>query len=740
MKGRLFIVANRMPLTVETNDGVVTVRASSGGLVSAVSGYLETDGRTNYTDIFWAGIPDVNERLWQNHVRPDASTFTYLPVFVGKRLYDQYYNGFSNSVLWPLFHYFPSYAEYNEQHFKAYMEVNRMFADVLAQGLRKEDTVWIHDYHLLPLAGMLRERFPELTIGLFLHIPFPAYELFRIIPRKWQHQLLKGILGADLVGLHTQDYVQHLLHSLKTILKLDASDQQISYEGRQIKIDSFPIGVDYEKFQQAAVSSEVETLREQFRDIAGNRKVIFSVDRLDYTKGVSNRLKGFEFFLKEYPEFREQVVFYLVIVPSRDTILKYAERKKMIDEYVGYVNSKLGHIGWQPIVYQYGHLSFEELIALYTLCDLALITPIRDGMNLVAKEFVASRRDQKGVLILSEMAGAASELPEALLINPNDVGEIAEMIFRGLSMPESAQQLRMQQMQERVAQYNLNKWSSDFFREMDSVKRKQIRCAYTPLGTLERVELLNTYAKGHRRLFLLDYDGTLVPFTDNPEDALPGPELLATLAEISRHPANEVYIISGRTASDLDARFGTLPLNLIAEHGSLKRRMGEDWTLRNSKGMDWKSDILHTMNQYSARYPGSFIEEKDFSLAWHYRKLAADEGAEQAECLKRALLSQRHSSEFEVMCGNKIVEVRPEGSNKGTAALEILKQAEYDFILALGDDVTDEDMFRALNGIPGAFSIKIGQQASCAQYNLQGTSMALSLLETISRYAVLAPQ
>lgn len=736
MKGRLFILSNRMPVTIETLEGKTEVRQSSGGLVSAISGYLEGQGSQDYSKVFWAGIPDVNEKVWKEHMEQTESSFTFMPVFVTKKLYEQYYNGFSNSVLWPLFHYFPSYAEYNEQFFEAYEKVNRQFEQILSAHLRKEDTVWIHDYHLLPLAGLLRSRFPELSIGFFLHIPFPSYEILRIIPRHWQVAILKGMLGADLIGFHTVDYANHFIESLKMILNISTENQIVEYENRKIKIDVFPISIDYEKFNLAAENPEVKAKQKFYQEIAGDRKMIFSVDRLDYTKGIGNRLKGYETFLNNHPEFQDKVVFFLVIVPSRDTIVKYAERKKMIDEFIGNFNSKLGYIGWQPIVYQYGHLSFEELIALYTSCHLALITPLRDGMNLVAKEFVASRSDHQGVLVLSEMAGAAKELLGSLLINPNDVGEMAEMILKGLNMPEEEQAARMKGMQKRIASYDVNTWSADFFSKLNSIKLIQLKFEYKFLDTMERINLLNSYADAGERLFLLDYDGTLVGFRPEPSEAKPSENLLAVLDKLSQESNNTIYIISGRDRDSLEQWFGHLNINLIAEHGHIQKVDGAPWESALHNNNEWKERIVKIMDLYNTHCPGAFTEQKQFSIAWHYRNANQHEAALKAETLITELLLNQETTNLEVMHGHKIIEVRLKGMSKGKATKKILEQKSFDFILSMGDDVTDEDMFKELAAIPAAFSIKIGNNPSHAKYNLHNPEMANSLLSTISNYSV----
>nr|MBA2746237.1 trehalose-6-phosphate synthase [Flavisolibacter sp.] len=378
---RLFILSNRLPVTIWHEKDQIKVSNSSGGLVSAISSYINHSGNTGtekFSEKFWVGIPGCSEKVWESAtVQLTDDAFGYLPVFVPPKAYDQYYNGLSNSVLWPLFHYFPSYAEYNAQYFDNYIAANEAFVAALLSKLNDDDILWIHDYHLLPLAGKIRAHFPKITIGFFLHIPFPSFEIFRLMPSRWQEEFLKGMLGADLIGFHTIDYASHFLETIQMVLNIENEHHIVKYQNRLIKIDVFPISIDYEKYNSAYKLPEVASKRKTYREQFNQQKIIFSVDRLDYTKGVFCRLKAYERFLVKYPEFKEKVVFVMVIVPSRDTIKKYAERKTEIDGFIGDFNSRIGNITWKPVNYQYTHLDFHDLMALYTACDLALITPLR---------------------------------------------------------------------------------------------------------------------------------------------------------------------------------------------------------------------------------------------------------------------------------------------------------------------------------------------------------------------------
>ncbi|MEJ5993124.1 bifunctional alpha,alpha-trehalose-phosphate synthase (UDP-forming)/trehalose-phosphatase [Pedobacter sp. Du54] len=736
MHKRLIVISNRLPLTIETTDHGFHTRPSSGGLISAVDAYLNTGGKDIFSEKIWLGMPGCSEEVWDGLDLADkSSAYQYLPVFIDEQTYDQYYNGFSNSIVWPLFHYFPSFADYNVSFFEAYIKANEQFCNVLAAELKPGDVLWIHDYHLLPLAGMLRKQFPELTIGLFLHIPFPSFELFRVIPKKWQKEILNGMLGADLIGFHTADYVLHFLKTVETTMNVERDRQYLEWENRRIKVDAFPISVDFELFNNALASEEVQLLRKNYLEIKGEKKMLFSVDRLDYTKGIYNRLEAYEKFILDNPHYNGSVVFVLVLVPSRDTIAKYSEKKKIIDEYIGNINSTLGDIGWQPIIYQYGHLEFNELLALYTTCDLALITPLRDGMNLVAKEFVASRSDLRGVLVLSEMAGAAAELSESLLINPNDRDEIAETIKKGLEMEEAEQQARLETMRKRIKRYDVKAWAVDYFTELEMVKSQQLKFEVKFMDSFVKSQLLTSYANAKKRLMLIDYDGTLVPFSKEPNMAYPNKNLLSVLSQIRQLENTELNIISGRDSETLEQWLGALNIGLIAEHGAKTREYNGDWKSEvTNKPEGWKDKVHEIMEHYVGKCPNSFIEIKEFSLAWHYRKADAFLSSTKAAELYEELLKYTLHLPLDVINGNKVIEVRNKGVNKGKAVELKLARSDYDFILCIGDDKTDEDMFSVLGNNPSAYTIKVGHQASFAKYNLHTPYLVVELLQSICQY------
>jgi len=715
---RLIIVSNRLPFTITQNSENIGFKPSSGGLVSALSPYLEKANANNIFNCIWVGWPGstINSEQ-QPHVTEHAmKQHSAFPIFLSEEEMDGFYHGFCNRTIWPLFHYFPSYAEYRESDWVTYQAVNQKFCDTLTDLLKPDDTVWIHDYQLLLLPQMLRKIFPSLRIGFFLHIPFPSYEIFRLLPFTWRKGLLEGMLGADLVGFHTQDYTQYFLRSVFRTLGLDHHLGKIQVGDQLRKADTFPIGIDYEYFSQASQTELVEQKVQKHWKRFEGQKIIFSVDRLDYSKGILNRLSGYEHFLESRPEWKGKIVFVLCVVPSRVDVPQYQKMKQGLDETVGKINGKFGQVDWVPILYSFRSLERDELMALYAAGDVALITPLRDGMNLVAKEYLACRKNGTGVLILSEMAGAARELGEALLVNPNHVGEIAETLSVALTMPQAEQIRRNRLMQERLLRFNSDWWARSFLSTLDLIKESQGRLATRYLGKHWVSKLGDSFRKANRRLLLLDYDGTLVPFADLPELAYPDKDLLSLITNLVALEKTTVYLISGRDHKTLSEWFEGIPLNIIAEHGAWIRDSRREWKTAKPMLADWKPHLKSIIEGYVDRLPGSFMEEKDYGLAWHFRGADAELGNERAKELMHDLISFTANYDVQVLEGKKVVEIRNSGINKGASAMQAVAEESPDFILAIGDDQTDEDMFRALPR--QSATVRVGWPFSNARFTL----------------------
>ncbi len=722
---RLLIVSNRLPVTIQEKKGEFHIEPSVGGLATGLRSWYKSSPSIW---IGWAGIgrkkikreKDIMARLVAENCHP---------VPLSQPDVEAYYYGLCNRTIWPLFHYFPLYVEYSESYWQAYERVNAAFANVVAGIAKPNDIIWIHDYHLMLLPRLLRERVPKATVGFFLHIPFPSFEIFRLLP--WRQQLLEGLLGADLVGFHNYDYTGHFLDSAHRLLGYEVAMGQVTTADRLVKADAFPMGINYEQFSNIDQDPQVQAERKRFRRKVGDCRVILSVDRLDYTKGIPQRLEAFSLFLDRNPRFKRKVILVLLVVPSRVRVEHYIQLKKQVDGLVGEINGKYGTIGWMPVWYLYRSLPFHPLAALYSLADVALVTPLRDGMNLVSKEYTATKVDGKGVLILSETAGAAQELGEAIIINPNNQDEIAQALVKALEMPEQEQIERNRVMQKRLHRYDVVQWANEFIDKLLSTKKLQLKTQEKGLTYEMQKKLASDFRDSDKALLLLDYDGTLVPFSSKPEEAMPGDRLLRLLEKFTNNPRTEVVLISGRDRDTLERWFSGLDLGLVAEHGVWIKEKGRGWETIETLTSDWKEEVHPILESWVDRTPGSFIEEKEFSLVWHYRKANPKLGELRARELMNNLSDITANLNLQVLEGNKVVELKNTDINKGRAALRWISRDKWDFILALGDDWTDEDTFKALS--PTAWSIKVGFGASAARFRLSSPSKTIELLRKLAR-------
>jgi trehalose 6-phosphate synthase/phosphatase len=717
---RLVIVSNRLPFTVSCKEGKPQFTPSPGGLTTGLWSYLDRkalDGaeRPDYLWIGWpgTGVPPEHEAAVQAY---GEQQFKSRPIYLPEESMDRFYLGFCNKTLWPLFHYFPLLTRYEEEDWQEYRNINRRFGEAVVTALRPDDILWIHDYHLMLLPKLVREKFPELPIGFFLHIPFPSWEIFRMLPRGWREEIIEGLLGSSLIGFHTHDYMRDFLTSVLRTSGYEHQLGSLTLRDRMVEVDTFPMGIDFDRFAQAATSKETGLRVEELRQKCVGQKVIFSVDRLDYTKGLINRLRGYELFLKNNPQWHGKVVFIISVAPSRIGVDSYQAMKLELEQTVGRIVGDFGNVHWTPLVYQFRNLTFDEIVPLYRLCDVALITPLRDGMNLVAKEFIAARPDQTGVLILSEMAGAAKEMGEALIINPFHREDFARALEQALTMPGEEQIRRNQLLQERLRRYNVVRWADDFVQALLSTQKIEAARRARLLTGKALSALVQQYRGAVRRVLPLDYDGTLVPFAEEPELAQPDTELLELLVSLAANAANEVCIVSGRPRRTLEEWFGRLPISLIAEHGVWLRNKNSDWRMLRTMTADWKERVRPILQLYVDRLPGALLEEKEFSLAWHYRRADPEQASLRAKELVDDLAGYTRNIDVQVFEGNKVIEVRNAGVNKGTAAMEWLTGYTPDFILGIGDDWTDEDLFRALP--PAAFSVRVGVGNTAARYYL----------------------
>ncbi len=723
---RLLLVSNRLSVTVEKRKETLNFRQSVGGLATGLTSFYKD---RDCVWIGWCGLSSNNldSKTKEEIEKKLLTQYDSYTTFLSKKDVKMFYSGFCNKTIWPLFHYFSDYVVYDHTHWNFYKQVNKLFCQTVLKIAKPDDIIWIHDYHLFLLPALLREKLPNTQIGFFLHIPFPSYEIFRLLP--WRKEILKGILGADLVGFHTYDYVRHFNSSVRRLLGYEHVLGHITINHRIVKVDAFPMGIDYDRFANAKINTKwLGEIKNRCETEEGH-KIILSVDRLDYTKGIPQRLEAFDLFLEKYPEYKRRVTLIMVAVPSRINVETYRKLKKEVDELVGRINGKHGTINWMPVWYLYRFLPFENIVSLYNIADVALVTPLRDGMNLIAKEYIATKKDGRGVLVLSEMAGAMTELSEAIIVNPNNREEVADSMKEALTMPADEQIERMDIMKKRLKRYNVVTWAKDFLSSLSKIKNEQNKISSKILTDKSQETLLEKYTSAKNRLLILDYDGTLVPFAEKPEKAKPNDEIYELIQTLSENPKNEVVLISGRDKKTLEDWFGQLNVGLSAEHGVWIKEKKGTWEIVEPLENEWKEQIRPILELYVDRTPGSFIEEKSFSLAWHYRKSNHELSTVRARELKDDLFDLTANLNLMVLEGSKVIEIKNGSINKGLAALRWISKKNWDFILAIGDDWTDEDLFEVLPD--SAYSIKVGVGISRAKFYFTNYSEVRKLVKKL---------
>ncbi len=718
---KTIIISNRLPLKVNIDNGKLNIEPSVGGLATGLK-TVHNDGNS-----LWIGWSGLTEEEMDEHqaeeVRKLVKEAKCDSVSLTQNDLENFYYGFSNRTLWPLFHYFMEFTEFEKEYWESYKTVNQKFADKVLEHVEDGDTIWVHDYQLLLVPKLIKDKKPNTTIGFFLHIPYPSYEIFRTFP--WREELLEGMLGADLIGFHTYDYERHFLSSVKRILRLDVNFNEITYHDRIVKVDSFPMGIDYDKFHDSAIkqkseeNSELQKRLNEHIDSSPDARMILSIDRMDYTKGIPNRIRAFEYFLNKYPEYKEKVRLIMLAVPSRENVPQYQKLKRDTDELVGRVNGEFSTVSWTPIWYFFRSMPFNNLIDLYSSSHVAMITPVRDGMNLVAKEYVATRTEQDGVLILSEMAGASKEMNEAMLINPNNFEEIADTLKYALEMPLEEQKSRMKILQKRLKRYTVEKWAEEFMKSLQATKHLGAVIEASRLDEEVQERMYSGFAQAENRLFLLDYDGTLAGFKDNPKEASPDQQLYELLDTLNSNPKNDVVIISGRDRETFTEWFGNKDYKLITDHGVWLKTKDTDWEALERLKNDWMENIKPILETFVDRTPGTFIEEKKYSLAWHYRKADPELAQIRVIEIDTVLTSLTSNNDLTVLKGNKVIEIKSSSVNKGRASSRLLSANNYDFMFCIGDDWTDEYMFQELPET--AYTVKVGFKKTAAKYYVKNT-------------------
>jgi trehalose 6-phosphate synthase/phosphatase len=720
----IVVASNRLPYTFSRGAQGLERKPSPGGLVSALEPVLRKRGGT------WIGWPAVDLEPGESLGDGDER-YSMKPVVLSENELIRYYHGFSNRTLWPLLHSMTDRTQFQGRDFAVYEEVNDRFADAVVEAAEETHAglAWIHDYQLMLTPRHVRERSPDLTLGFFLHVPFPPFDIFRLLP--WDRELLRSLLGCDLIGFHVQGYVHNFLDCVERTLgaRIHRDSQTVEYGDRVTRIGAFPIGIDFELFDQKARAEPTPAG-------AGNERVVLGVDRLDYTKGIPDRMRAFARLLEREPEHRGKVVLMQIAVPSRSQVSEYRTLKREIDELVGSINGRFATAHWSPIRYLYRSFSHEQLAAIYREADVALVTPLRDGMNLVAKEFVACQVADPGVLVLSRLAGAADTMREALLVNPYDIDGTAAAIHRALCMGEVERGSRVAALRRRERRDNLDAWTRSFLEAAADA-----RADLVPLGDGDFESWLGRFLEGYRIALFLDYDGTLTPLTDHPDKALLSDATRDALRRCVAHEDLDVSVVSGRALEGIREMVGESDIVYAGNHGleiagpGVPRFTHEDLVHYGARS----TEIAEALDAIAA--DGAWTERKGPTLTFHYRSVPEHQRAGLIQAA-RTIISEAGYQPRDAHCA---VEARPPiGWDKGRAVLHLLRTrygpawSEAIRVIYIGDDQTDEDAFRFLSGLATTFRVGSPDTPTEATRRLPNTDAVRALLDWIARRPVRA--
>jgi len=720
-RGGLVVASNREPCSHRKTDCGLKYEIPVGGLVSALDTVLRVTGGTW---VAWGSGSgdregaDEQGRLW---VPPDKPAYTLRRVWLHPDAVKNYYRGFCNRVLWPLFHGETDRIRYRGHFWDEYRRVNQLFAASILQEAGEDATVWIHDYHLCLVPALLRAAHPQRTIAHFWHVPWPKPELFACTAHA--REIIAGLLGNDLIGFQIPSHAGNFLKCAEACLgaSVDCAAMTVTWQGRLTQVRAFPISIDFKKFDDLARSGETTALVRRLR--VKNRlpgRVALAVDRLDYTKGIMQRLQALELFFRRYPDFRGAVTFVQIAVMTRSGE-PYRSFRREIEERIAGINAEFGTSEWRPVLYFRKKLDQEDLVAWYRLADLALVTPLRDGMNLVAKEYVAARHDGSGALILSTLAGAAAELSKAFLVDPNDSGAFVSAIRQVLTMPDREKRTRMAGLRGQVRKNTIFHWVGEILDELallPAVKRGARHA-------LSQGEELQKRLAGRELFLCLDFDGTLAPIVEQPEMAtLPDSIRILIEALRERYP---LAVISGRSLQDLKGRVGLSGLVYGGNHGAEM----EDFTA-SVEGRALLEAFLNAAHQAFAPLPGVQIEDKGITASIHFRRV-------KPLCLGQFLTSfQEIAGNFADTLlfseGRKVFEIRPHGAfTKGDAVRRLMEGVGKGRIpVYVGDDSSDEDGFRAVRRVGISVAVGGSPEADFYLRNQGEVADFLALLAGIS--------
>lgn len=717
---RCIVVSNRLPRKAVKVDGRVKLSYSVGGLATGMESLLEGQESLLINDYVWFGESGLEPECADLHdeLKQSKCVCAAIPGEEAKAAY----TGFMNQFLWPMLHQLPEEAAFDPADWERYRQYNEAFRDAILPEVQEGDIIWIHDYQLFLLPGLLREVLPEVRIGFFLHTPFANAECLHTLPQECRRAILHGVLGANLVGFHTSIDVENFSNAVRETLNMDAVDGAFVEKNRRVQLKVYPMSIDYNFFSEfrESKSRALEKIPER-RDL----EVILSVDRLDYTKGILERLEGLKYFLERHPEWIGRVQHQMIVAPNREEIRRYRILREEIEMKVDEINRMFALEDWIPVNYRFEKIEQEEVIALYRNSDIGLITPLRDGMNLVAKEFIAAQQRPDRILILSGKAGAAQELQEALIIDPQSREQIAKAIFQALEMRPNEKEARLKSMQEHLQRKDVFAWGKTFLKDL--IEGSERSCTTMDAAVVTRIA--EEYRQAKRRLFLLDYDGTLAAFAPHPNDPVPSEYLKGIIAKLAQQPHTDIVIVSGRDKKSLHEWFKSHPIQISAEYG-VWRFTGKEWLQKHSLGHGWKSDVRELMESFLPMLTGASIQEKTYALCWHDRAASPTHRDQISKELASKLQTVAHRHGLQVIVGSRVIEVMPRELGKSQAIQPFLEENPADFILVIGDDVPDEQMFQAAP--QHSYTIKVGSDSSCAKYRLSSPAEVLNFLDFLS--------
>jgi trehalose 6-phosphate synthase/phosphatase len=608
--------------------------------------------------------------------------YTVETLPIPQEIHDGYCGGLSNQVIWPVMHHQPQHTDIRQEYFESYRHVNLCLADRIEQKYVKGDLIWILDYHQLLVPNIIRQKIPDATIGIFLHTPWPAHRFFKIIP--WRQELLTGMLGADLIGFSVREYAVNFIETVRKLPFVRVEGNYVWWNGRKIKVETHPIGIDVKNFEAIGRSPEVAEKAAHIRDSAKSKFIALGVDRLDYTKGILERFLAYEQFLERNPEYHGEISFYQVALPSRTTLPAYKQIKDAVDQVAGRINSTYMTQDWVPLRYFHNFFSPTDLAAFYKAADIALVTPLFDGMNAVAQEYVAV--NDGGTLILSQFAGVAAYLRSAFQVNPHFISGLSDNLSDVLNCSATEKQHRWNRIKKELKDLDSPWWAQGFMASLQS-------------------KVLTT----EKPLFLLDYDGTLAPIVDNRDKAFPHPavpDLIRGLL-LAEHP---VYLVSGRKICDLERLLGLTSIPAFGVHGMEEGELGG--TITQAVLSEAVLQYFDHLRENAPTGAGLYLEDKKLTLAMHYRECPNDEEA-------ISQMTQWVGSippGIELIWGKKVLEIRPHGYSKGYAVEKIVEEHPDKIPIYIGDDTTDEDAFRTLG--PRSITIKVGPEETFARFRV----------------------